>query len=313
MEPLVSVIIPVYKVEQYLDECVASVVNQTYRNLEIILVDDGSPDACPAMCDAWAEKDSRIKVIHKENGGAADSRNVGLAGAAGAWVLFLDSDDYYKSADVIAKLVETAANENSDIVCFNYCRFYEQSAGFSAPLCPESGAENDLDSLVGRLIFTSSACLKLIKAGILKAHGILFRTDEVAEDIAFCAALIAADPGVSYCPEAMYVYRHRAGSKTNSISEAYIKDALNIIGRLTSCGSQSKAYMDYAAFQYCTLLINMHFAPTTKEQRNKIFSYKWLLRHDGISQVRLVRIAGRVLGIAIASRLLYLYFRVTRG
>ena len=73
-EPLISVIVPVYKVEPYLDKCISSIVNQTYKNLEIILVDDGSPDNCPAMCDAWAEKDSRIRVIHKTNGGLAACR-----------------------------------------------------------------------------------------------------------------------------------------------------------------------------------------------------------------------------------------------
>ena len=91
---LISVIVPVYKVEPYLDRCVQSIVDQTYGNLEIILVDDGSPDNCPAMCDAWAEKDSRIKVIHKENGGQADARNVGMAVATGEYVAFVDSDDW---------------------------------------------------------------------------------------------------------------------------------------------------------------------------------------------------------------------------
>lgn len=84
--PLISVIVPVYKVEQYLDRCVQSIVDQTYKNLEIILVDDGSPDNCPAMCDAWAEKDSRIRVIHKENGGLSSARNAGLEIATGAFL-----------------------------------------------------------------------------------------------------------------------------------------------------------------------------------------------------------------------------------
>ena len=91
---LISVIVPVYKVEKYLDRCVQSIVDQTYRNLEIILVDDGSPDNCGAMCDAWAAKDSRIKVIHKENGGGAQARNVGLTCAKGDYIGFVDSDDY---------------------------------------------------------------------------------------------------------------------------------------------------------------------------------------------------------------------------
>ena len=92
--PLISVIVPVYKVEAYLDRCVQSIVDQTYRNLEIILVDDGSPDNCGAMCDAWAEKDSRVKVIHKENGGGAQARNIGLDCAKGEYIGFVDSDDF---------------------------------------------------------------------------------------------------------------------------------------------------------------------------------------------------------------------------
>ena len=92
--PLISIIVPVYKVEQYLDRCIASIVNQTYRNLEIILIDDGSPDNSPAICDEWANKDTRIKVIHKENGGQSSARNRGLDIASGKYIGFVDSDDY---------------------------------------------------------------------------------------------------------------------------------------------------------------------------------------------------------------------------
>lgn len=91
---LISVIIPVYNVEKYLDICVESVVNQTYKNLEIILVDDGSPDNCSMMCDIWAEKDNRINVIHKDNSGLSDARNAGYAVATGEYISFIDSDDY---------------------------------------------------------------------------------------------------------------------------------------------------------------------------------------------------------------------------
>ena len=90
----ISVIVPVYKVEPYLDKCISSIVNQTYKNLEIILVDDGSPDNCPAMCDAWAEKDSRIRVLHQRNQGGGAARNAGLDLASGSLIAFVDSDDY---------------------------------------------------------------------------------------------------------------------------------------------------------------------------------------------------------------------------
>ncbi len=92
--PLISVIVPVYNVEKYLDQCIESIVNQTYKNLEIILVDDGSPDNCPAICDEWAKKDSRIKVIHKRNGGGGEARNFGLDISQGEFIGMVDSDDY---------------------------------------------------------------------------------------------------------------------------------------------------------------------------------------------------------------------------
>lgn len=95
--PLISVIVPVYKVEAYLDKCIASIAGQTYRNLEIILVDDGSPDGSGAICDAWAEKDSRIRVIHQKNAGAGAARNTGLDAATGEIVSMIDSDDYLEA------------------------------------------------------------------------------------------------------------------------------------------------------------------------------------------------------------------------
>ena len=118
MKPgLVSVVLPIYNVEKYLDRCVTSVVNQTYRNLEIILVDDGSPDNCPTMCEAWAARDSRIKVVHKENAGLGMARNTGIENATGEYICFFDSDDYI-APDTIEKCFNTARKEDADLVSF---------------------------------------------------------------------------------------------------------------------------------------------------------------------------------------------------
>ena len=121
--PLISVIVPVYKVEKYLDRCVESIVNQTYTNLEIILVDDGSPDNCPAMCDAWAEKDNRIKVIHKENGGLSSARNAGLDVYNGQLLMFVDSDDWVDD-DIVSLMYESMLNNSTDMVS---CSLYYES------------------------------------------------------------------------------------------------------------------------------------------------------------------------------------------
>lgn len=111
---LISVIVPVYKVEKYLDRCIESIVNQTHSNLEIILVDDGSPDNCPVICDKWATLDRRIKVIHKENGGLSDARNSGMAAASGEFVGFVDSDDWI-AFEMYEKLLGAIKQDGSDI------------------------------------------------------------------------------------------------------------------------------------------------------------------------------------------------------
>ena len=114
METVVSIIVPVYKVEQYLDKCVESLTAQTYRDLEIILVDDGSPDRCPELCDRWARRDPRVRVIHQKNEGVAMARNAGLDAASGEYIMFVDSDDYLPS-DAVEVLLERLLADGSDL------------------------------------------------------------------------------------------------------------------------------------------------------------------------------------------------------
>ena len=116
----ISIIIAVYKAEQYLDKCINSVVNQTYKNLEILLVDDGSPDNCPKMCDDWAQKDNRIKVIHKTNGGVSSAWNAGLDNATGEYIAFVDSDDWVDNK-YVEELYNALKKHNCDMsICSNY-------------------------------------------------------------------------------------------------------------------------------------------------------------------------------------------------
>ena len=132
-KPLISIIVPIYKVEKYLERCVQSIVDQTYQNLEILLIDDGSPDNCPAMCDNWAKNDPRIKVIHKKNCGLSAARNTGISISTGEWLIFVDADD------VISKyLVEALYRERSGEDCLivtEFIRFRESiPADDTAPL-----------------------------------------------------------------------------------------------------------------------------------------------------------------------------------
>lgn len=119
MNELVSVVVPIYNVEKYLDRCIESIVSQTYSNLEIILVDDGSPDNCPVMCDEWEKRDSRIKVVHKSNEGLGMARNTGIDNATGEYICFFDSDDYIEP-DTIEHCVSIARSNNVELVIFGH-------------------------------------------------------------------------------------------------------------------------------------------------------------------------------------------------
>lgn len=118
MQEKISIIVPVYKVERELDRCVQSLLKQTYKNLEIILVDDGSPDQCPKLCERYAETDMRVKVIHKENGGLSDARNAGLKQATGEYILYVDSDDYI-DFDACERFIKSVGKQKIDIVVGN--------------------------------------------------------------------------------------------------------------------------------------------------------------------------------------------------
>ena len=145
---MISVIIPVYRVEKYLDKCIKSVVGQTYKDLEIILVDDGSPDQCGAICDKWSEKDERIRVIHKAHGGVSDARNAGLDEATGAYIGFVDSDDYIHP-EMYQKLYEKIKEYRADIAICGFYRIDELSGRIIRnENMPSEGMINKNDALM---------------------------------------------------------------------------------------------------------------------------------------------------------------------
>ena len=177
---LVSVVIPVYNVEEYVGRCINSIIAQTYNNLEIILVDDGSTDSSGAICDMYVKSDRRIKVIHKENGGLSDARNAGLKAMKGELVAFVDSDDYVEK-NYIAYMLDLLMKYNADISC---CGFIETKKdinrwkkNFKTPVCVYNREEAVEDLLYQKKISTS-ACGKLYKRelfeGIFYPHGKLF-------------------------------------------------------------------------------------------------------------------------------------------
>lgn len=212
MNDLISVIVPIYKVEKYLNRCVDSIINQTFRNLEIILVDDGSPDNCPKICDEYAEKDNRIKVIHKINGGLSDARNAGMDVATGKYISYIDSDDYI-SSDFFETLYNAIISEKSDIVECSVVKFYEDDHfdEFS-----DDGLINNflkteaMSALISEKYFHQHVWNKLYKAELVK--GIKYAVGKLNEDEFWTYQVFGRTEKVTKINKTMYYYFQRSSS-----------------------------------------------------------------------------------------------------
>ncbi len=228
-KPKVSVVISIYNVENYLDRCIASVVNQTYENLEIILIDDGSPDKCPVICDEWAEKDSRIKVIHKKNAGLGMARNTGIDNATGDFIFFFDSDDYV-DLKIVEKCVESACRTNSDVVIYGRNELYEDGTVIEKRV----RADKDFyeEDLIKKILlpgmftydmgFGVSAWGKMFSLDKIKKHELRFKSEKeiISEDAYFTLEFFSLVSAASIVPEGLYYYFKRS----NSLSRSFKKD-----------------------------------------------------------------------------------------
>lgn len=221
--PLISVIVPVYRVEEYLERCVKSILSQTYKNLEVILVDDGSPDQCPAICDACAEKDARVKVIHQENKGLSGARNAGIDAASGEYLAFVDSDDY-----VSPYFIEELYQLLQDTGCaIGQCRFsYVKGDGLveegDSAFCIYRG-ESLMEQLYGpeeKATYFVVAWNKLYRAELFKETGIRYPEGRIHEDEATTYRLFHEAKKLAFLDRALYGYYTENGGSITSVFSA---------------------------------------------------------------------------------------------
>lgn len=207
-KPLISVIVPVYKVEKYLQKCIDSILNQTYENLEIILVDDGSPDNCPRICDEYARRDGRVRVIHKQNGGLSDARNAGLKVFCGEYLMFVDSDDWIEP-NYVEAMFAVATRHDLDLVISGVTYTYENEDRKNE--CAPAG--NDVVELVSNSLM-GYAWNKLYRRNIVKREF----ENIIREDMLFNLGVYSDNTGIKYgtTNNCGYNYFQRAGSCLHS-------------------------------------------------------------------------------------------------
>lgn len=225
---LISIIVPVYNVEQYLEKCVNSIINQTYKNLEIILVDDGATDSSGKLCDELAKIDNRIKVYHKENGGLSDARNYGVERATGDYIGFVDSDDYI-DAEMYEKLYEAIKKENVDVAECNLKIIYpEREELFTEQnyynVCTK---QEYLEEYLKIEKIFGSACVRLIKSDIAKK--LKFPVGKLYEDTYYAYDLIEKVDRCVIMNNPYYNYLMRENSITNTKFNPRIFDLIEIV------------------------------------------------------------------------------------
>lgn len=301
IRPLVSVVIPVYNVDQYINECVESVLNQTYSNYEVILVDDGSTDTSGALCDDYAEKYDCISTVHQENRGLSGARNTGLLSANGEYIYFLDSDDYIEN-HTLQLLVDTAQYEKADVVFFDgYVFFdnYEEDVDVNKyvrkkPYLPMNGRQMLLQ-LLKQDEFRTAVPLMLIKKEYILTNHLSFKEGIIHEDELFTFLLYNADGTFCHCNERLYARRMREASimtassllnRYDSMLQIYIE-----LSRLYKDGLINCPAGDLYIIRTAKSVLGK-YAQLSNEQKEMVKSQhlqfkKNVMRHKGFGDMKL--------------------------
>lgn len=275
---LVSVVVPIYNVESYLKECVDSILFQTYKNIEVILVDDESPDSCGKMCDDYEKMDTRIKVVHKKNGGLSDARNAGMKVATGDLITFVDSDDYI-SKDFIEILFEAMLENKSDIAIANMKRTSKRDEKNTSTAWKTSNfkSEDALISMLYGIPFGTSACGKLFKRNLFK--GVEFPYGKFSEDLFTIYKTILKSKSVTYVEfdGYFYYYRDEGSIVVSGYKEKHL-EALDAVDDIAGAVKGKTQFDNALSTQYINVIYDIAARnPQPLEFRNKridrVFKY----------------------------------------
>ena len=319
----ISVIVPIFNVEKYLHQCVDSILYQKYRNFEVILVDDGSTDTCPQICDEYREKDERVIVIHKKNGGSSDARNEGIRRSTGEYIMFLDSDDYWESDSVLEKIIERISLTEAEVMNFSYYDYYENTkerkkhfANTESMSLSRKSKEQQLEYITDKGVYIASVWNKVIKREVIFKNNLFFYVGVTSEDIPWCMKLMICASSFDYYSEEVLVYRHRSGSISMTVNEESVRHLKDNIFRCLAIIDEYKCknssyYYKYAAYQYATFvkfqaLGNQYYSNEVKELNHE----KWILKYYVNKKVKLLYLLSLFFSFETICRFFYFYMHI---
>lgn len=315
--PLVSVIVPVYNVAAYLPDCLDSILNQSYTNLEILLIDDGSTDESGEICDSYAQRDSRITVIHKENGGPSDARNAGLKTAVGKYVAFFDSDDTVESG-YIEKMLRAIQRDGAQVAVCGWKEIYSTHTGVTTEQLPGCfdgivSYKEQIFKILNTELF-GSLCNKMYSFALIKKEGIFFEKLKNSEDVLFNCRYFSLKPKIAIVNEALYCYYHR---NVESLSKKYIPGVLDLLRTVhrrrtefqMQLGMNSPEHLSFLASTYC----NYAFASisiTFKAGTPETFSSRYFIMREIINDAEIKEHFRYLRPRDNRQRLFYLLYRI---
>lgn len=319
MQPLISVIIPVYNVEKYIKCCLESVLSQPYKNIEIILVNDGSLDNSGQICEEFSKKDKRIKVIHKENGGLSDARNWGIQGSTGDYLLFLDSDDFLKEG-CMEEIAELLIKYNPDVLISLLYEYYEEGGRIVPEKFPLTNNEIitlDKVDLINRIfgLIEWPAQKYIVKRKIIVDNNLFFKVGFLHEDVDWTTRLFITAKRYAFNDKPFYFHRmDREGSITNTLNPKRVNDVITIVSDLISDLKRDPTQKDIfeeiasrlskSAFYYLSLVYSFDNS-VRDELISLIKSNLFIFSYSKKSIHRIFYYMLKLLGVRISCYLLY--------
>lgn len=302
MAPRFSFIVPVYGVEQYLPQCVESILEQTLGDLEVILVDDGSPDGSGAICDSFAASDARVTTIHQVNAGAAAARNSALLRAAGEYVIFVDGDDCLLGPQVLDAVNKALLLHDPDVLVVDHKKYWDGDA-IPSPNVVRPGEAHDLDWMMRHDVFVNPPWDKVTRRTLLLEHEIEFPIDKrTSDDAVWTSQLLLATSRITHSPIDFYGYLQRAGSITASLAPTKLADLQSIFAdassRLGDLSDEATrlAYGAFFARFYAFLLAATSQHPSA-ENLEFLNQHRWLLSFAKGRRAQLTRAAVAAIGV----------------
>lgn len=319
--PLISVIIPLYNAERYISQCIESIIYQTYINIEVIIIDDGSTDDSLNICNSFAKQDSRIHIYTQVNSGPSVARNRGVVLSKGDYIIFVDSDDYWLNNEQLNELVKTIHPED-DFIGFNCIYYFPKKDVYRKWVAYNSSLQSK-DDIVCNLIksgtFPMSPCTKIIRKNFLQENNIVFPPNTYCEDIPWFIRLLEMAKQCSFVNLYMYVYRKdMSTSRSSSVSIKSFDDLFYIVKmelkRVYSFNwkaSTRKALLSFLAYEFAILVGMVNSLPSSerKSRYNELKKYVWLLHNTLNPKVKLVYYIYRLGGYKNTCLLLNCYLK----